>query len=49
MISKIDICNMALAHLGQEPISSIKQDNERARRCDLFYETVKREVLRTHN
>ena len=49
MISKIDICNMALAHLGQEPISSMKQDNDRARRCDLFYEPVKREVLRTHN
>lgn len=49
MISKIDICNMALAHLGQEPISSLKQDNESSRRCDLFYEPVKREVLRTHN
>ena len=49
MISKIDICNMALAQLGQEPISSLTQDDERARRCDLFYEPVKKEVLRTHN
>ena len=49
MISKTDICNMALAHLGQEPISSLKQEDEKARRCDLFYEPVKREVLRTHN
>ncbi|MBR3603333.1 MAG: hypothetical protein IKL48_01365 [Elusimicrobiaceae bacterium] len=49
MISKTDICNMALAHLGQEPISSLKQDDEKSRRCNLFYEPVKREVLRTHN
>lgn len=49
MISKTDICNMALAHLGQGPISSLTQDDERARRCNLFYESVKREVLRTHN
>lgn len=49
MISKVDICNMALAQLGQEAISSLKQDDERSRRCSLFYEPVKREILRTHN
>ena len=32
MVSKIDICNLALAHLGQEPISSLTQEDERARR-----------------
>ena len=48
-MSKIDICNMALAHLGQEPIASLSQEDEKARRCSLFYEPVKREVLRTHN
>ncbi len=49
MLSKVDICNMALAQLGQEPISSLQQEDERARRCNLFYEPVKQEVLRTHN
>ena len=49
MVSKIDICNLALAHLGQEPISSLTQEDERARRLNLFYEPVKAEVLRTHN
>ena len=49
MISKLDICNLALAQLGQEPISSLGQDDERARRCNLFYDPVRREVLRTHN
>ena len=49
MVSKIDICNLALAHLGQGGISSLTQDDERARRIHLFYEPVKAEVLRTHN
>ena len=49
MISKIDICNMALAQLGQEPIASLEQEDERARRCHLFYDPVRQEVLRTHH
>ena len=49
MVSKIDICNLALAHLGQEGISSLTQDDERARRIHLFYDPVNAEVLRTHN
>ncbi len=49
MVSKLGICNLALAHLGQAPISSLNQADERARRLDLFYEPVRDEVLRTHN
>lgn len=49
MISKIDICNLALAHLGQMPVGSLEQEDEQARRCRLFYDPVRREVLRTHN
>lgn len=49
MISKIAICNLALAQLGQAPISSLEQDDEKARRLKLFYEPVRDEVLRTHN
>lgn len=49
MISKIAICNLALAQLGQSPISSLEQDDEKARRLKLFYEPVRDEVLRTHN
>lgn len=49
MISKIDICNLALAQLGQSPISSLEQENEKARRLKLFYAPVRDEVLRTHN
>ena len=49
MISKINICNMALAHLGQSPISSLNQEDECAKRINLFYEPVRDEVLRAHN
>jgi len=49
MISKINICNMALAQLGQSPITSLEQENEKARRLKLFYAPVRDEVLRTHN
>ncbi len=49
MISKINICNIALAHLGQGPISSLNQADERAKRISLLYEPVRDEVLRAHN
>ena len=49
MVSKLDICNLALAQLGQASISSLDQEDEQARRCTLFYEPVRREILRTHN
>lgn len=49
MTSKLGICNLALAHLGQSPITSLNQADERARRLNLFYEPVRDEVLRAHN
>ncbi len=49
MITKISICNLALAQLGQSPIVSLEQENEKARRLKLFYAPVRDEVLRTHN
>ena len=49
MTSKIEICNMALAYLGQYPISSLEQETEPARWLKLFYNPVRDEVLRVHN
>lgn len=49
MTTKISICNLALAQLGQSPIASLEQENEKARRLNLFYAPVRDEVLRTHN
>ncbi len=49
MNSKTTICNLALAYLGQAPITSAEQDNEQARWLSLFYDPVRDEVLRTHD
>nr|DAW47420.1 MAG TPA: tail tubular protein [Caudoviricetes sp.] len=47
-ISKIYICNLALANLGQAPINALTDENERARKCELFYEVALGETLRAH-
>lgn len=49
MTSKIDICNLSLGYLGQAPISSLEQENAPARWFKLFYNSVRDEVLRSHN
>jgi len=49
MYSQTTIANLALAYLGQSPITSLQQDNESARWISLFYEPVRDEVLRTHD
>lgn len=49
MVSKINICNLSLAYIGQAPINSFDQTDERAKRINLFYEPVRDEVLRAHN
>lgn len=47
-MSEITICNMALAHLGQAPINSYDDENERARRCKLFYPIALQTLLKAH-
>lgn len=48
MDGKLDICNRALAFLGQEGITSFEDTAESARRCRLFYDACRREILRAH-
>ena len=38
--SKIDICNLALAALGEAPIRDFNENNKRARMCDIFYDST---------
>ena len=48
-MNQVTICNMALARLGQSTISSITETNSvGAEFCNLFYEPVRRWLLRTH-
>lgn len=39
--SKISICNMALAFLGEDSIRSFDENNTRSSLCDRFYDLVK--------
>ena len=48
MATNIDICNLALAHLGEAQIVSLVEDNARAAACNLRYAFVRDEVLRAH-
>ena len=48
MASVVGICNIALNNIGDEKISSLSDNNDRARACDLRYEDVRDAVLRAH-
>ena len=47
-MTEVDICNMALAHLGQAPINATTDENERARRCAMFYNVALEKLLKCH-
>ena len=42
----VDICNLALSHVGQSPIRNLEENNKPARSCAVVYEQMKRAVLR---
>lgn len=44
-MSKISICNLALASLGAAPIRSFDEDNKRARMCDVFFDSTRDYLL----
>lgn len=48
MASVVDICNLALSHLGQGSIASISEDTEPARLCNRHYTMARDAVLRNH-
>lgn len=46
MTNKVEICNMALAQLGESPVTSL--DNPKTRNeelCDLYYDNLRRAIL----
>ena len=47
--TKLDICNMALAILGQAELSSLTEDNQRAILCNQYYDVVRQQLLRAHD
>lgn len=46
--TKVLICNLALSELGLKAITAITEANERARKCNLIFDTTVDEVLRAH-
>jgi len=47
--TKLDICNMALALLGQDYMSSLTEENQRAVLCNQYYDIVRQQLLRAHD
>lgn len=43
--TKIGICNIALAMLGEDAIRDFNEKNKRARMCDVFFAVVRDELL----
>ncbi len=48
MATEVSICSNALRRLGDDPITSLTDDTERARLCNSFYEDSRDAVLRSH-
>ena len=48
MTSVVEICNIGLTNLGDQKISSLSDNNERARLCNLRFNDVRDSVLRAH-
>lgn len=44
-VSKIGICNIALAMLGADSIRAFDENNKRSRLCDVFFETTRDYLL----
>lgn len=48
MASQVEIANMALRSLGANPITSLSQASEEARKIDAVYDLVLKSMLRSH-
>lgn len=49
MVSSVtQLCNLALAHLGEAPVASVNEDSAAGRACLLHYGPTLSEVLRSH-
>jgi hypothetical protein len=48
MATEVSICSNALRKLGDDPITSLTDDTERARLCNAFYAPTRDALLRSH-
>lgn len=47
--SEVSICNLALSHLGEAPITALADDTKPARECLRLYAATRDALLRAHN
>jgi len=48
MVSKVDICNLALQNIGAKSITTLTDGTVEATECNLRYDTVRRSILELH-
>ena len=48
MATDVSICSNALRRLGDDPITSLSDDTERARLCNAFFPDARDHILRSH-
>lgn len=48
MNSAVELCNVALAHLGEAPVVSLDDTTAVANHCDALYAVTRDELLRSH-
>lgn len=48
-VSEVSICNLALSHIGEKPITSLSDDTKPARECNRLYPITRDMELRSHN
>lgn len=49
MTERVDVCNMALSLLGEDPITTIDDDSNNARQLKIFYTPCRDAVLESHD
>jgi len=48
MASEVQICNVALSRLGEDPIISLTEDSKAGRACNLVFTDIRDSLLRAH-
>lgn len=49
MPGKVEICNLALGRIAAATIQSLTEKSKEARTCNLYYDSVRKTVLRQHS
>jgi len=49
MTSQVEICNLALGHIGQRPITAITEQTVQAEACSRIWDSCLKETLRGHD